>query len=131
MSRLKIMAAALMGASLVVGNILIVGGARAGEADVVDVVTSKSSDHRYDFGVTVRHADDGWKHYADGWDVLGPDRTVLGTRKLWHPHVDEQPFTRSLSGVAIPEGVKSVIIRAHDSVHGHGGAEFTVTLPVQ
>ena len=103
----------------------------AGEADVIEVVASKSGDHRYEFGVTVRHADEGWEHYADGWDVLAPDRAVLGTRKLWHPHVNEQPFTRSLSGVAIPDGVKKVILRAHDSVHGHGGVESTVTLPAK
>ena len=135
MSRKKIATAVLMGAYLVAGGVLAVvlvfEDARAGEADVIDVATSKVGDHRYDFGVTVRHTDEGWKHYADGWEVLGPDRTVLGTRKLWHPHVDEQPFTRSLSGVTIPDGVSEVIIRAHDSVHGHGGAEIRVVLPVK
>jgi hypothetical protein len=53
----------------------------------------------------------------------------LGTRVLYHPHVDEQPFTRSLGGVRIPAEVTSVILRAHDSVHGAGGREVVVELP--
>jgi len=101
----------------------------AKEADVVGVETSRQSDGTWRFSVTVSHADEGWDHYADRWDVIGPDGTVYGARVLAHPHVDEQPFTRSLSGVAIPDDVDEVIIRAHDSVHGLGGAEMTVALP--
>ena len=101
----------------------------AGEADIVGVNVTKTGPGVYRFDVTVRHADTGWDHYADRWEVLGPGDTVLGTRVLLHPHVDEQPFTRSLRGVEIPDGVADVRIRAHDSVHGHGGAEITATLP--
>lgn len=100
----------------------------AGTVDVEKVTVRKNSDGTYNFDVTVRHADTGWEHYANRWDVVGPDGTVLGTRVLLHPHVDEQPFTRSLGGVTIPEGVKSVVIRAHDSVHKLGGKEMTVEL---
>ena len=53
---------------------------------------------------------------------------LIATRTLLHPHVREQPFTRSLSGVVIPEGVTRVIIRAHDKEHGLGGEEVTVEL---
>ena len=81
------------------------------------------------FRVTLEHGDTGWKHYADRWEVLGPDGTVLGTRVLLHPHVGEQPFTRSLSGVKIPAGVSRVTIRAHDKVHGHGPVMPAVDLP--
>ena len=34
---------------------------------------------RWRFDVTVRHADEGWDHYADKWDVVAPDGTVLAT----------------------------------------------------
>lgn len=81
------------------------------------------------FNVTVRHEDSGWEHYANSWQVLAPDGTVLATRVLYHPHVDEQPFTRSLSGVKIPKDIKQVTLRASDSRHGFGGLEQTVTLP--
>jgi hypothetical protein len=104
-------------------------GALAGEADIVGVDVTRQQDRRFGFSVAVRHADDGWKHYADKWDVMAPDGTVLGTRILVHPHDNEQPFTRSLSGVQIPAGIDVVWLRAHDSVHGYGGVEKRVSLP--
>lgn len=108
---------------------LLPAAADAGEADVVTARATRQSAGSYSFEVTVRHADEGWKHYADKWDVLTPDGTVLATRVLYHPHVGEQPFTRSLSGVEIPAVITEVRLRAHDSVHGYGVAEFTVKLP--
>ena len=107
---------------------ILTGSAWGGKADVEKVTAKKGADGLYTFNVTVRHADEGWEHYANRWDVVAPDGTVLGTRVLLHPHVDEQPFTRSLRGVEIPEGVKSVVIRANDSVHKLGGVEVTVEL---
>lgn len=83
------------------------------------------------FNVTVRHDDEGWDHYADQWEVLGPDGAVYGTRELLHPHEAEQPFTRSLGAVAIPGSVTRVTIRARDKVHGYGGAELIVELPAR
>ncbi|MFQ5959123.1 MAG: hypothetical protein ACE5LF_07130 [Alphaproteobacteria bacterium] len=90
--------------------------ALAGEADVLAVEVAKERAGVYRFDVTVRHADDGWEHYADAWDVVAPDGGVIATRALYHPHVGEQPFTRSLSGVAVPAGVRRVSLRAHDKV---------------
>jgi hypothetical protein len=103
--------------------------AYAGEADVIKVEIKKIGADIYNFSVRVSHKDEGWKHYADMWEVVAPDGTVLGTRTLYHPHVDEQPFTRSLSGVKISEGIDRVTIRAHDSVHEYGGRIITVSLP--
>jgi hypothetical protein len=114
---------------IVIVLMLAAGGAQAGEADVVDVEVRRSGDGIWRFDVTVRHADTGWDHYADAFEVVAPDGTVLATRTLLHPHVDEQPFTRSISGVAIPGGIGEVTVRAHDKVDGYGGAEMTVTLP--
>lgn len=79
--------------------------------------------------MTVVHNDDGWEHYADHWRILDAEGAELGRRVLLHPHVAEQPFTRSLSGVVVPEGVQRVTVQAHDKVHGYGGAELTVDLP--
>lgn len=103
--------------------------AAGGEADILDVKMTPGADGTWRFDVTVQHADTGWDHYADAWEVLAPDGTVLGTRTLLHPHVNEQPFTRSLTGVRIPDGVTEVTVRAHDSVHGHGGNILTVAVP--
>lgn len=115
---------------LILSVILLIGvTAYADEADVVVVNVKMTAKDTFSFDVTVRHADEGWKHYADKWDVVAPDGTVLGTRTLYHPHVDEQPFTRSLSGVKISESIKEVTIRAHDSVHKYGGKTMTVVIP--
>lgn len=103
--------------------------AAGGEADVVDARAARAGDGTWRFSVTVRHADEGWDHYADRWEVLTPGGEVLGTRVLHHPHVDEQPFTRSLGDVRVPAGVSQVRVRARDSVHGYGGAEVEVSLP--
>jgi hypothetical protein len=100
----------------------------AGEADVVDVRAAQSGDGTWRFDVTVLHADAGWDHYADKWDVVGPDGTVFGERVLLHPHDNEQPFTRSQTGIQIPDDVSEVAVRAHDSVHGYGGAQMSVDL---
>jgi hypothetical protein len=102
--------------------------ALAGQADVLKV-NVRASGGGWSFDVTVQHADTGWDHYADAWRVAGPDGTVYGIRTLYHPHVNEQPFTRSLSGVTIPEGVTAVTVESHDSVHGWGGVSVEVTLP--
>jgi hypothetical protein len=101
----------------------------AGEADVTDVKVERSSEGTYSFQVTVAHGDTGWEHYADKWDIVDGQGTVLTTRVLHHPHVDEQPFSRSLSGVKIPANITEIRVRAHDSVHGYGGKTISVELP--
>ncbi len=108
--------------------LLWAGAAVAGEADVVAAEAAQEGAGAWRFDVTVAHADEGWDHYADKWEVLAPDGSLLGTRVLLHPHVGEQPFTRSLGGIAILAGIDRVILRAHDSVHGLGGGETTVEL---
>jgi hypothetical protein len=104
-------------------------GADANEADVIDVRAKLEPAGTYAFDVTVRHADAGWEHYADRWEVIGPDGAIYGTRVLAHPHDDEQPFTRSQGGIKVPQGVKQVTFRAHDLVHEFGGKEIAVDLP--
>ena len=99
-----------------------------GEADVLDVKVQKMNDGTYTFSVTVRHSDEGWEHYADQWEVVAADGRILGTRVLLHPHVGEQPFTRSLSGIKIPGDIHKVIVKARDSIHGYGGKEMEVAL---
>lgn len=100
----------------------------AGEADVIAVKFERVNDGTYRFAVTLKHDDTGWDHFADRWEVLAPDGRILGIRVLAHPHVGEQPFTRSLSKVKIPEDVKKIEIRGHDSVHAYGGATLIVDL---
>ena len=100
----------------------------AGEVTIVDVKVSCTNDCR--FSVTLQHDDEGWEHYANQWDVLTLDGRLLKSRVLVHPHVNEQPFTRSLSGVSIPRGTKSVKIRAKDLKHGYSSQEYIVELNI-
>ena len=98
-------------------------------AQVLFVKAVQSSSMLWRFDVTVRHNDEGWEHYADAWQIVRPtDGKVLGERVLAHPHEHEQPFTRSLSGVSIPEGLTVVAVRAKCNVHGFGGREVRVDL---
>lgn len=99
----------------------------AGEVRIVDVRVECPGSCT--FAVTLEHADEGWHHYANQWDVVTTEGQLLKSRVLYHPHENEQPFTRSLSGVTIPAGVKQVRIRAKDSVHGYSPQEFLVDLP--
>jgi hypothetical protein len=101
--------------------------AGAGEADVVSVEYEKRGEE-YSFHVTVRHDDTGWEHYADRWEILSGDGEIIATRTLLHPHADEQPFRRSLTGVVLPAGTKTVTVRAHDKVDGYGGKVMKIDL---
>ena len=115
---------------LLISLVLLVSGAAwAGEADVVDVKVRRVSPGVYNFDVTVKSNDTGWSHYADAFEVLGPDGKVLGQRILFHPHETEQPFTRDLYGVHIPPGVRVVVIQGRDQRHGWGGGTIEVALP--
>ena len=93
----------------------------------VESARAQKSGSDWNFAVTLSHPDSGWGHYADGWEVLDADGNRLGYRLLAHPHEHEQPFTRSLGGVTIPAGTKSVFIRAHCLVDGWAKQTFEVT----
>ena len=100
-------------------------------ADDAEIVAAKAdpSGDGYRFSVTLLHADTGWDDYADGWRVVLEDGTELGFRELYHPHVNEQPFTRSLGSVVVPEGVTEVFIEARTNTDGWGEARLSVELP--
>ena len=100
----------------------------AGEVEIVKATAAKATGG-WRFDVTLKHADTGWQHYANKWEVVSVNGKVLGTRVLYHPHVDEQPFTRSLSGVNIPPGTKEVLIRAYDLKHGRVVKAYKLVLP--
>lgn len=108
--------------------LLTAGNSLADEVEITDVSVRQTAPDTYYFSVTLKHADTGWDHYANRWEVVGKDGTLFGTRVLHHPHVNEQPFTRSLSNVTIPSEVSEVLIRANDSQHGLSPEEFRVTL---
>ncbi len=99
-------------------------------ADDAEVVAAKfvRSGASWIVHVTLRHNDTGWDHYADAWRVMDEKGNEITTRVLYHPHVDEQPFTRSQPGVNIPKGVNIVYIEAHDKGHDWAAKRLRVDL---
>lgn len=99
----------------------------AGKVDVLAVDYNCDKSMVCSFDVTLKHDDTSWKHYANKYDILA-DGKVIATRVLWHPHIDEQPFTRLISNVKIPKGITFIVVRGHDLIHGYGGKELRVDL---
>lgn len=103
------------------------GSAVQQHPDVI-AATATSTEDGWTITATLSSPYDSPERYADAWRVLDPDGAVLGVRHLVHDHADEQPFTRSLEGVEIPEAVAEVTIEGHDLRYGWGGATVTVEL---
>ena len=101
---------------------------QANEVEIVKVVAHQSSDKTWTFAVTLKHGDTGWDHYANEWQVIAPDNKILATRTLYHPHVEEQPFTRNTSGVKIPASMETVRVIAKDTVHGLSKTAMQINL---
>ncbi|MDU9003109.1 hypothetical protein [Sedimentitalea todarodis] len=99
------------------------------DAPVIEDVTVRQGAGGLTFDVTLSHPDTGWEHYADGWRVLDMAGDELGLRVLLHPHVEEQPFTRSLGGISVPDGATQVQIQARCLVDGWSDQTTIVTLP--
>lgn len=109
-------------------SLMAAGGPAAAEAPEIVKVVAKASGMGWNFDVTVKHPDTGWGHYTDGWEIVSADGKVLAYRKLHHPHVDEQPFTRALNNVMLPDGTREVFVRAHCSKHGFDKSTYKVKL---
>ncbi|MEE3327885.1 MAG: hypothetical protein VX252_11165 [Myxococcota bacterium] len=104
------------------------GLALAGEVDILAVEAKPLPNGTWRFDVTVQHEDEGWDHYADGWEVIGPSGKLITRRVLRHPHVGENAFTRSKIGFSIPGHLQWVTVRGHDKIHAYGGTEKKVDL---
>lgn len=103
--------------------------ARPAFADPAQVVSASAEQQNgiWRFDVTLRHQDTGWEDYADGWRIVDTDGNVLATRPLAHPHINEQPFTRSLSGVTLPDGIKEVWIEPSTKTQGWSGPAYKLS----
>ena len=92
--------------------------ANADDVEILAADFQSVGSNNWSVSVTLKHGDTGWDHYADNWRVVDDEVNVLGDRVLFHPHVAEQPFTRGLGSVQIPEGTTTVRIEAHGKAHG-------------
>ncbi len=86
----------------------------------VEAVEITESESQYLFSVTVRSPDTGCDRYANWWEVITEDGTLLYRRILAHSHVDEQPFTRSggFSKTDI-DANEPIIVRVHMEPDGY------------
>ncbi len=114
--------------ALILGLAMAAAGARAGEVEIRHARLEASGPDAYRVSVTLRHGDTGWDHYADEWRLVTPEGEVLGRRVLHHPHVEEQPFTRSLGRVTLPPDASVIFVEAHDKVHGWSDDRLRVDL---
>jgi len=89
-------------------------------AHVLGVRYRRTGENTYSMGATVRHADTQ-EDYASVIRFEG-EGVENGTRDLLHPHVNEQPFTRSKDGVVARGEVR---VTADDTV-GEGGGSAIV-----
>jgi hypothetical protein len=113
-------------AMLMIG-MMFSGLSRAADPEIVKAVAEKSN-AGWTFHVTLKHPDTGWSHYADGWRVVSEDGKELGMRVLYHPHEQEQPFTRSLTQVKIPASLSYVYVEARCKKTGWGKQRYKVNL---
>lgn len=120
---------ALLGAALPGVDAQSAGVSEQRYPDVVAVRAHDGGQGRFDFDVTVSSPYDTPRRYADAFRVMSRDGVVFGERRLLHDHADEQPFTRELHGVAVPVGVRAVVVQARDSMFGYGGKTADVLLP--
>ena len=97
--------------------------------DVINVSVTQTGDARYRFDVTLSSPYDSPERYADAFRVKTAEGQTLGVRELLHHHANEQPFTRSLNNVEVPDGIADVIVQGRDQTHGYGGAVKNVALP--
>ncbi len=109
--------------------LLLLAAPALADAPITEAATATRTANGWRLNVTLTHPDTGWDHYADAWRAETEDGSVLGTRELAHPHVDEQPFTRSLAPVELADGIATVLIRARCNIDGWSREIFALDLP--
>ena len=83
----------------------------------VDIRPTLKSDI-YTISVGISSPDTGCTQYADWWEIVTPDGTLLYRRILGHSHVTEQPFVRSGNTVTLDKD-QEVYIRMHMNNTGY------------
>ena len=107
--------------------IILCQTALANDVEIVNVEFINQG-NTWRVNTTIKHHDTGWEHYADAWRVVSESGEKLGERILFHPHENEQPFTRSLQRLVIPKNMNVIYVEAHDKKHGWSKQRVQVDL---
>lgn len=97
-------------------------GTAASWVNIIEVVTS-GNEGGYTFDVTIESSDLDCTQFADWWEVITEDGTLVYRRILTHPHTEGMsgnPVTRGGGPVAITAD-QTVIIRGHMNNAGYIG----------
>ena len=97
---------------LILLSLILSNSVYAQPPQIVKAEASLKTNQLFDIAVTIRHPDTGWDHYANEWIVVDGDGKEIAKRTLYHPHVNEQPFTRSIRDVLISTDENKIIIKA-------------------
>lgn len=92
-------------------------------------VEARETAGSWTLSVTMTSPYDSPERYADAFRVIGDDGVIYGVRELTHDHATEQPFTRTIGGLQIPESVSEITVQGRDLVYGWGGRSVTIELP--
>ncbi len=104
------------------------GSSTADEVNILSTEFIYINNDQWNAKVTLKHADSGWDHYADKWRIIDSMGKILATRTLYHPHIEEQPFTRGLENISIPNNITTVYVEAHDKLHGWSKKRLKIDL---
>lgn len=85
--------------------------------DVIDARLEPTGD-TWRLHATISSPYDAPDRYADAFRALTEEGTVLGVRELLHDHADEQPFTRTLEDLVIPDGIARITLEGRDLANG-------------
>ena len=86
-------------------------------------VTFSGTENNYNFSVGITSPDKGCEQFANWWEVITEDGSLIYRRILLHSHVDEQPFIRSGGPVKISKN-QTVIVRVHMNNTGYSVNSF-------
>lgn len=122
---------------LIIASVLTlahIGAVQAEEQDarIADVQIKRDSPDQpgiYHIRVTIEHEDTGWDDYVEAWEISGPDGKVLGVRPFFEPELERPQTVSALSGVVIPEDIKTITVRARTYPKGFEGTPVEVSIP--
>lgn len=92
---------------------------RAELANVLSVSVS-GQEGAWVFAAEVLSPDVDCSQYADWWELVAPDGSLVYRRILNHSHATEQPFVRAGDPVDVDE-TTVLVVRAHLHPAGYGG----------